>query len=88
MQPNVDNIWQETRKLSRYEKMYLLKKLIRQLRIDETEKAGHIDWEQMYGIGKGIWKIDAQEYVNELREVPVSLNNEEVAKKFMDFLSS
>ncbi len=25
-------------------------------------------WEEMYGIGKGIWKNDAQEYVNQSRE--------------------
>ena len=68
MQTNVDSIWQETRKLSRYEKMVLLEKLIHQLRIDENTHEESINWEQMYGIGKGLWNIDAQKYVDGLRE--------------------
>jgi hypothetical protein len=67
MQTNIDNIWQETRKLSRYEKMALLEKLIHQLRIDENTHEESIKWEQMYGIGKGLWNIDAQEYVDKIR---------------------
>ena len=25
-------------------------------------------WRELYGIGKGLWEVDAQEYVNALRE--------------------
>lgn len=67
----LDNIWQETRKLSRAEKMELVEKLIHQLRIEGTEEktsAEKINWEQMYGSSKGIWDMDAQEYVDNIRE--------------------
>jgi hypothetical protein len=37
-------------------------------RIEDEEQEGLLSWEEMYGIGKGVWEIDAQEYVNQLRE--------------------
>lgn len=38
-----------------------------------TQKNRHrnvkeLDWKALYGLGKGLWKEDAQEYVNRLRE--------------------
>lgn len=69
MQLSLENIWMETRKLSRLEQMELLEKLIHQMRIEETSPRESIDWEHMYGIGKGTWNIDAQEYVDNIREV-------------------
>ncbi len=68
MQITVDLIYRETKKLSRPEKMQLLEKLIRQLRREEDVAVKRLSWENMYGIGKGIWDGDAQEYVNALRE--------------------
>lgn len=68
MQVVLDNIWQETRKLSKAEKMELVEKLIHQLRVEERPMAGQTNWEQMYGVGKGIWDMDAQAYVDKIRE--------------------
>ncbi|MCK4761108.1 MAG: hypothetical protein KAW12_02845 [Candidatus Aminicenantes bacterium] len=68
MQTSVENIWSKTRKLSRLEKMELVEKLVHQLRIEETSLPGPLNWEQMYGIGKGLWNIDAQAYVDKIRE--------------------
>lgn len=35
--------------------------------VDEHEKK--LDWKELYGLGKGLWKTeDAQEFVNCLRE--------------------
>lgn len=68
MQVSVNNVWHETTKLSRLEKMELLEKLVHQLRIEESFQEERLNWEQMYGIGKGIWDIDAQVYVDDLRE--------------------
>lgn len=68
MQISLDNIWRETRKLSRLEIIELVEKLIHQLRIEETSQQELLNWEQMYGIGKGIWNVDAQAYVDKLRE--------------------
>lgn len=69
MQNTVENIWSETRKLSRLEKMELVEKLVHQLRLEETASPIRpLNWEQMYGIGKGTWNIDAQVYVDSIRE--------------------
>lgn len=68
MQICLDTVWRETRRLSRPEKMELLEKLIHQIRIEEKSQEEPLTWDQMYGIGKGTWDMDAQAYVNELRE--------------------
>lgn len=67
MQTSLINIWKETQRLSRMERMELLEKLIHQLRIEDEEHEELPSWEEIYGIGKGVWKIDAREYVNHLR---------------------
>ncbi len=43
----------------------LLKEVIK--KIEETKRIDSI-LEEYMGIGEGVWKSDAQEYVNELRE--------------------
>ena len=68
MQTSLNNIWKETQGLSRKERMEQVEKLIRQLRIEDEAQEDLPSWEEMYGIGKGVWEIDAQEYVNHLRE--------------------
>lgn len=68
MQTSVENIWLETRKLSRLEKMELMEKLVHQLRIEEISPGEQLTWEQVYGIGKGVWDMDAQAYVDRIRE--------------------
>ncbi len=37
---------------------------LRKVRIPETQAK----WDELYGLGKGIWQEDAQEYVNRIRE--------------------
>ncbi|NIM15604.1 MAG: hypothetical protein GTO45_26805 [Candidatus Aminicenantes bacterium] len=68
MQTNLNYIWKEVQVLSRSERMKLAERLIHQLRVEDEEQEGLLSWEEMYGIGKGVWEIDAQEYVNQLRE--------------------
>ncbi|MCP5103544.1 MAG: hypothetical protein GY950_09205 [bacterium] len=68
MQLALNDVWRETRKLSRPEKMKLLERLIHQLRIEEKSQEELPTWDQMYGIGQGTWNMDAQVYVDELRE--------------------
>jgi hypothetical protein len=68
VQTSLNNIWKETQRLSRKERMELLEKLIHQLRIEDEAQEELSSWEEIYGIGKGVWEIDAQEYVNHLRE--------------------
>ncbi len=68
MQGYLDNIWQETQRLTRTEKFKLLEKLIRQLKMEDEIQEERLSWESIYGIGRGLWDIDAQKYVNQLRE--------------------
>jgi hypothetical protein len=68
VQTSLNIIWKESQGLSRKERMELVEKLIHQLRMEDEEQEELLSWEEMYGIGKGVWKIDAQEYVNHLRE--------------------
>jgi hypothetical protein len=65
---DLNYIWKEIQVLSRSERMKLAERLIHQVRIEDEEQEGLLSWEEMYGIGKGVWEIDAQEYVNQLRE--------------------
>ncbi len=68
MQTGLDNIWQVARGLSRLEKLKLMELLVHQLKVENETQEDSITWEEMYGIGSGIWKDDAQQYVNRLRE--------------------
>lgn len=68
MQASLNTIWKKAQGLSRREKIELMEKLIHQLRIENVGHEESPSWEEMYGIGKGIWQIDAQDYVNQLRE--------------------
>ena len=68
MQASLSNIWKETQRLSRKERMELVEKLIHQLKIEDEGNERLPTWEEMYGIGKGVWETDAQEYVKQLRE--------------------
>jgi len=48
------------------EKLKLMEIIINKLKLKKTSKK--INWNELYGLGKGIWDQDAQEYVNSLRE--------------------
>ena len=66
MQDTLENVWKAAEKLTREEQLELAEKLIRKLR--EKERTQQLDWQELYGLGKGLWKEDAQDYVNRLRE--------------------
>ncbi len=62
-------IEKEIEKLSPQEKLCLAERLIHQLRKGGLSIKKELDWNKLYGLGKGLWKgEDAQEYVNRLRE--------------------
>ena len=65
----LEEIERETERLTPKERLELVEKLIHGLRKTVIAKGKPFDWDQLYGIGKGLWKgEDAQEYVNGLRE--------------------
>lgn len=62
-------IEKEIEKLSPKDQLKLVEKLAHQLRKTRLVTKKELDWKNLYGLGKGLWKgEDAQEYVNRLRE--------------------
>jgi hypothetical protein len=66
---NLVKIEKEVEKLSPEEQLRLVEKLAHKLRKTGLAMKKELDWKNLYGLGKGLWKgEDAQEYVNRLRE--------------------
>jgi hypothetical protein len=66
---NLGKIEKEVEKLSPQEQLRLVEKLAHKLRKTGLAMKKELDWKNLYGLGKGLWKgEDAQEYVNRLRE--------------------
>ena len=61
-------IEKEVEKLSPQEQLKLVERLAHQLRKTGIAVKKQLDWSGLYGLGKGLWKEDAQEYVNRLSE--------------------
>jgi hypothetical protein len=62
-------IEKEIERLSPKDQLKLVEKLAHQLRKSGIAVKKELDWEGLYGLGKGLWKgEDAQEYVNRLRQ--------------------
>lgn len=55
--------------LGSQEQLELMEKLIHLLKKSELGIKKKLDWNELYGLGKGLWNDeDAQEYVNRSRE--------------------
>ena len=51
------------------EYLELIERLVRRLREQPLPVQPRLDWQPLYGLGKGVWQgEDAQDYVNRLRE--------------------
>ncbi|MEW6608539.1 MAG: hypothetical protein AB1414_14025 [bacterium] len=62
-------IEKEIGKLTPQEQLTLVIRLAQQLRKSGLAMKKELNWNKLYGIGKGLWKgEDAQEYVSRLRE--------------------
>jgi len=66
---SLEKIEKEAEELTPQEQLKLVERLIHKLRKTGIVERKSFDWNQLYGLGKGIWEgEDAQEYVNKLRE--------------------
>ncbi len=65
---SLTKIEKEVANLSTDEKLKVVEKLVRQLRKSSITIKKELDWNKLYGLGKGLWREDAQEYVNRIRE--------------------
>jgi hypothetical protein len=62
-------IEKEVIKLSLNAKLELLEKIVNQIKNEKKVDEGHyLKWDSLYGLGKGIWKEDAQKYVSRIRK--------------------
>jgi hypothetical protein len=51
------------------EQIHLIERIARRVRSVQTKAAMALNWNDLYGMGKGIWRgDDAQDYVNGARE--------------------
>lgn len=64
----LEKIEKEVERLSPQEQLKLVEKLAHQIKKTGIAMKKQLDWSGLYGLGKGLWKEDAQEYVNRLRE--------------------
>lgn len=52
-----------------YEQIHLIERIARRVRSVQTKSRITLNWNDLYGTGKGIWRgDDAQDYVNRARE--------------------
>ena len=63
---DIEKIEQKIALLEDEELIRLLDSIINRLKI-KTRSKPRQDWRELYGAGKGLWKMDAQDYVNSLR---------------------
>ncbi|MEI6135785.1 MAG: hypothetical protein WCP72_12500 [Desulfomonile sp.] len=65
----IGEIEKEIKSLSPSDQLRLMGKIAQQLRKSGLSLRKELDWKNLYGLGKGLWKgDDAQGYVNSLRE--------------------
>jgi hypothetical protein len=65
----LEKIEKEIERLTTQEQLKLLERLAHQLRTKRLTMKKELNWNELYGLGKGLWKgEDAQEYVNRVRE--------------------
>jgi hypothetical protein len=65
----LETIEKQAGKLSLHDHIKLMEALLRQLKEKSITEPKELEWERLYGLGKGLWEDeDAQEYVNRLRE--------------------
>ena len=66
---NLEKIESQIMSLPVSEQIHLIERLARRVRSVQTKSRITMNWSDLYGMGKGIWRgDDAQDYVNRARE--------------------
>jgi hypothetical protein len=66
---NLDKIESQIINLPVSEQIHLIERIARRVRSVQTKSGTTLNWNDLYGSGKGIWRgDDAQNYVNRARE--------------------
>jgi len=65
----LENIESQIMNLPVSEQIHLIERIARRVRTAQTKSAITLNWNDLYGMGKGIWRgEDSQDYVNRVRE--------------------
>ena len=65
----IEHITKQAEHLPLPDYIELIERLVHRLRDKRDTPPIQYDWQELYGLGKGLWdNEDAQEYVNRLRE--------------------
>jgi hypothetical protein len=66
---NLEKIESQIMSLPVSEQIHLIERIARRVRTVQTKSGITLNWNDLYGTGKGIWRgDDAQDYVNRARE--------------------
>ena len=66
---NLEKIESQIMSLPVSEQIHLIERIARRVRTAQTKSAIALNWNDLYGMGKGIWLgEDSQDYVNRMRE--------------------
>jgi hypothetical protein len=66
---NLEKIERQIINLPVSEQIHLIERIARRVRSAQTKSGATLNWNDLYGTGKGLWKgDDAQDYVNRARE--------------------
>jgi hypothetical protein len=66
---NLEKIESQIMSLPVSEQIHLIKRIARRVRSVQIKSETTLNWNDLYGMGKGIWRGDeAQDYVNRARE--------------------
>ena len=65
---NLEKIESQIMNLPVSEQIHLIERIARRVRAVQTKSGMALNWSDLYGMGKGIWSDDAQDYVNRARE--------------------
>ena len=66
---NLEQIESQIMNLPVSEQIHLIERIARRVRSVQTKSGMTLNWNDLYGTGKGIWRgDDAQDYVNRARE--------------------
>jgi hypothetical protein len=66
---NLEKIESQIMSLPVSEQIHLIERIARRVRSVQTKSRITLNWNDLYGTGKGLWRgDDAQDYVNRARE--------------------
>jgi len=66
---NLEEIERQIINLPVSEQIHLIERIARRVRSTQAKSGATLNWNDLYGMGKGLWKgDDAQDYVNRARE--------------------